>query len=48
TQKPDIHCILGHVCPQLPADKTRYLMGVGKPAALVEGTRSIIGSVRCV
>ncbi|MGU0055252.1 tRNA-guanine transglycosylase [Enterobacter hormaechei] len=29
--KEDMHRILEHVCPQMPADKPRYLMGVGKP-----------------
>lgn len=29
--KADMHRILEHVCPQIPADKPRYLMGVGKP-----------------
>lgn len=27
--KADMHRILEHVCPQIPADKPRYLMGVG-------------------
>ena len=37
--KADMHRILEHVCPQIPADKPRYLMGVGKPEDLVEGVR---------
>ncbi|VFS24495.1 queuine tRNA-ribosyltransferase [Enterobacter cancerogenus] len=37
--KEDMHRILEHVCPQIPADKPRYLMGVGKPEDLVEGVR---------
>lgn len=35
--KEDMHRILEYVCPQIPADKPRYLMGVGKPEDLVEG-----------
>ncbi len=36
-----------HVCPQIPADKPRYLMGVGKPH-LVEGVRRGIDMFDCV
>ena len=36
--KEDMHRILEHTCPQLPEDKPRYLMGVGKPEDLVEQT----------
>ena len=37
--KEDMHRILEYICPQIPADKPRYLMGVGKPEDLVEGVR---------
>ncbi|QIR15036.1 tRNA guanosine(34) transglycosylase Tgt [Shewanella aestuarii] len=46
--KEDMHRILEHVCPQLPADKPRYLMGVGKPEDLVEGVRRGIDMFDCV
>ncbi|HUH89871.1 MAG TPA: tRNA guanosine(34) transglycosylase Tgt, partial [Lysobacter sp.] len=31
------NAMLEHTCPQLPADRPRYLMGVGRPEDLVEG-----------
>ena len=46
--KEDMHRILEHVCPQLPEDKPRYLMGVGKPQDLVEGVRRGIDMFDCV
>ena len=46
--KADMHRILEHVCPQIPADKPRYLMGVGKPEDLVEGVRRGIDMFDCV
>ncbi|MEE6031955.1 tRNA guanosine(34) transglycosylase Tgt [Avibacterium paragallinarum] len=46
--KEDMHRILEYVCPQLPADKPRYLMGVGKPEDLVEGVRRGIDMFDCV
>lgn len=46
--KEDMHRILAYVCPQLPADKPRYLMGVGKPEDLVEGVRRGIDMFDCV
>lgn len=46
--KPDMHRILEHVCPQIPADKPRYLMGVGKPEDLVEGVRRGVDMFDCV
>src|SRR3970040_835224 len=30
------NAMLEHTCPQLPADRPRYLMGVGRPEDLVE------------
>lgn len=46
--KEDMHRILEYVCPQLPTDKPRYLMGVGKPEDLVEGVRRGIDMFDCV
>ncbi|TKI06314.1 tRNA guanosine(34) transglycosylase Tgt [Martelella alba] len=46
--KADMHRILEHVLPQIPADKPRYLMGVGKPEDLVEGVRRGIDMFDCV
>ena len=46
--KEDMHRILEHTCPQLPADKPRYLMGVGKPEDLIEGVRRGIDMFDCV
>lgn len=43
-----MHRILEHTCPQLPQDKPRYLMGVGKPEDLVEGVRRGIDMFDCV
>ena len=43
-----MHRILEHVCPQLPQDKPRYLMGVGKPEDLVEGVRRGVDMFDCV
>ncbi|MBD1576691.1 MULTISPECIES: tRNA guanosine(34) transglycosylase Tgt [Vibrio] len=46
--KDDMHHMLEHTCPQLPQDKPRYLMGVGKPEDLVEGVRRGIDMFDCV
>lgn len=46
--KEAMHRILEHVCPQIPPDKPRYLMGVGKPEDLVEGVRRGIDMFDCV
>jgi queuine tRNA-ribosyltransferase len=46
--KDDMHRVLEHTCPQLPQDKPRYLMGVGKPEDLVEGVRRGIDMFDCV
>lgn len=46
--KAEMHRILEHVCPQLPDDKPRYLMGVGKPEDLVEGVLRGIDMFDCV
>ncbi|MCJ8349479.1 tRNA guanosine(34) transglycosylase Tgt [Moritella sp.] len=46
--KEDMHRILEHTCPQLPEDKPRYLMGVGKPEDLIEGVRRGVDMFDCV
>ncbi|MDO4626490.1 MAG: tRNA guanosine(34) transglycosylase Tgt [Pasteurellaceae bacterium] len=46
--KEDMHRILEFVTPLIPADKPRYLMGVGKPEDLVEGVRRGIDMFDCV
>lgn len=46
--KEDMHRILEHVCRQLPQDKPRYLMGVGKPEDIVEGVRRGVDMFDCV
>ena len=46
--KEDMHRILEHVCPQIPADKPRYLMGVGKPEDIVEAVRRGVDMFDCV
>ncbi len=46
--KEDMVRILDHLAHQMPADKPRYLMGVGKPEDLVEGVRRGIDMFDCV
>ncbi|MGP4123297.1 MAG: tRNA guanosine(34) transglycosylase Tgt [Sodalis sp. (in: enterobacteria)] len=46
--KSDMHRILSQTCPKIPANKPRYLMGVGKPEDLVEGVRRGIDMFDCV
>ncbi len=40
--------MLDVVCPVLPADKPRYLMGVGRPEDLLEGVRRGVDMFDCV
>jgi len=40
--------VLSHVTPQLPADRPRYLMGVGTPENIVEAVRRGIDMFDCV
>lgn len=40
--------ILGHIAPEMPADKPRYLMGVGRPEDIVEAVRRGIDMFDCV
>lgn len=46
--KEDMKRILNHTVPQIPEDKPRYLMGVGKPEDLVEGVRRGVDMFDCV
>ncbi|RUO30186.1 tRNA guanosine(34) transglycosylase Tgt [Aliidiomarina sanyensis] len=46
--KEDMMRILDHTAPKMPADKPRYLMGVGKPEDLVEAVRRGIDMFDCV
>ena len=42
------NAMLEHTCPQLPVDRPRYLMGVGRPEDLVEGVARGIDMFDCV
>jgi queuine tRNA-ribosyltransferase len=46
--KEDMMRVLHHVAPRLPADKPRYLMGVGTPEDLVAGVAAGIDMFDCV
>ena len=46
--KDDMARILAHVAPRLPADKPRYLMGVGTPEDIVAGVGAGIDMFDCV
>jgi len=46
--KPDMYRILEEVHEELPADRPRYLMGVGFPEDLVEGVRRGVDLFDCV
>jgi queuine tRNA-ribosyltransferase len=46
--KEDMRRILAHTAPQLPADRPRYLMGVGTPEDLVEAVAAGIDMFDCV
>jgi len=46
--KPDRRRVLAHIVPQLPADKPRYLMGMGTPEDLVEGVLAGVDMFDCV
>jgi queuine tRNA-ribosyltransferase len=48
-ETPDLmQKMAAHTAPLLPADKPRYLMGVGRPEDLVEGVRAGIDLFDCV
>jgi queuine tRNA-ribosyltransferase len=46
--KADMIRVLDHTTDQIPVNKPRYLMGVGKPEDLVEGVRRGIDMFDCV
>lgn len=46
--KEEMLKVLDFLPPQMPSDKPRYLMGVGKPEDLVEGVRRGIDMFDCV
>lgn len=46
--KEDMARILDHTAHQLPTDKPRYVMGIGKPEDLVEGVRHGADMFDCV
>ncbi|MGC6418869.1 MAG: tRNA guanosine(34) transglycosylase Tgt [Bradymonadia bacterium] len=45
---PDMYATLAHTAPQMPKDKPRYLMGVGRPADLIEGVARGVDMFDCV
>lgn len=45
---PQMYDTLEHTAPQLPADKPRYLMGVGTPRDLIEGVARGVDMFDCV
>jgi queuine tRNA-ribosyltransferase len=46
--KEDRSRILGHVAPKLPADRPRYLMGMGTPEDLIEAVGAGVDMFDCV
>ena len=46
--KDDMARILAHTAPRLPADRPRYLMGVGTPADIVQAVAAGIDMFDCV
>ena len=46
--KPVMYEMLEEVCPELPQDKPRYLMGVGTPDCLIEGVLRGVDMFDCV
>jgi queuine tRNA-ribosyltransferase len=46
--KAEMMRILDHIAPEMPSDKPRYLMGVGKPEDLVEAVRRGVDMFDCV
>ena len=46
--KDDMLRVLAHTAPKLPADKPRYLMGVGKPEDILEAVKLGIDMFDCV
>jgi len=46
--KEDMKRVLSYLAPKMPADKPRYLMGVGRPEDIVEAVRRGIDMFDCV
>jgi queuine tRNA-ribosyltransferase len=46
--KEDMLAMIDHVAPRMPADRPRYLMGVGTPEDLVEAVRRGVDMFDCV
>ena len=46
--KDEMYAVLDAITPRLPADRPRYLMGVGKPEDLVRGVLAGIDMFDCV
>jgi queuine tRNA-ribosyltransferase len=46
--KDVLYDLVTHTAPQLPAEKPRYLMGVGKPQDLLHGVRAGVDLFDCV
>jgi queuine tRNA-ribosyltransferase len=46
--KTDMHAVLDHLDPILPADKPRYLMGVGTPEDILEAVARGVDMFDCV
>lgn len=46
--KDEMLKVLDHLTPHMPSDKPRYLMGVGKPADIVEAVRRGVDMFDCV
>ena len=46
--KEDMMRIISHIVPAIPAEKPRYLMGVGTPEDLVESVRRGVDMMDCV
>jgi queuine tRNA-ribosyltransferase len=44
----EMYLVLDYLCPALPADKPRYLMGVGRPIDLVEAAARGVDLFDCV
>ena len=46
--KADMMRVISHIAPAMPADKPRYLMGVGTPEDLVESVSRGVDMLDCV
>ncbi len=45
---PEMYDMLQHIAPMMPADKPRYLMGVGTPLDILEGIEAGVDMFDCV